>query len=51
MRNGTVVGRIESGSCFGEANFSEASRRDAVIEADENVAMLKVTGTLLDNDG
>ena len=30
---------------------SEASRRDAVIEADENVAMLKVTGTLLDNNG
>jgi len=48
MRNGAVVGRIEAGSCFGEANFAEASRRDAVIEADEAVTMLKVTGTLLE---
>jgi CRP-like cAMP-binding protein len=47
-RNGAPVGRIDAGSCFGEANFSEASRRDAVIEADDNVTMLKVTGTLLE---
>jgi len=48
VRNGAVVGRIEAGSCFGEANFAEASRRDAVTEADEAVTMLKVTGTLLE---
>lgn len=47
-RNGEVVGRIESGGCFGEAGFAEGSRRDAVIEAEGQVTLLKVTATLLE---
>jgi eukaryotic-like serine/threonine-protein kinase len=48
IRNGDIVGRIETGGCFGEAAFAEGSRRDAVIEAEGNVTLLKVTATLLE---
>jgi len=48
LRNGEIVGRIETGGCFGEAAFAEGSRRDAVIEAEGNVTLLKVTATLLE---
>ena len=47
-RYGRVVGRIDSGGCFGEATFAEGSRRDAVIEAEDPVQLLKVTATLLE---
>jgi CRP-like cAMP-binding protein len=47
-RGGRVVGRIDSGGCFGEATFAEGSRRDAIIEAEEQVQLLKVTATLLE---
>jgi serine/threonine protein kinase len=48
LRNGEIIGRIETGGCFGEAAFAEGSRRDTVIEADGNVMLLKVTATLLE---
>ena len=48
LRNGEIIGRIETGGCFGEAAFAEGSRRDAVIEAEGNVTLLKVTATLLE---
>ena len=48
IRNGDIVGRIETGGCFGEAAFAEGSRRDAVIEAEGNVTLLKVAATLLE---
>jgi eukaryotic-like serine/threonine-protein kinase len=47
-RGGELVGRVETGGCFGEASFSEGSRRDAVIEADGQVTLLKVAATLLE---
>jgi CRP-like cAMP-binding protein len=47
-RSGRMVGRIDSGGCFGEATFAEGSRRDAVIEAEDQVQLLKVTATLLE---
>ena len=47
-RAGEPVGRIDTGGCFGEASFSEGSRRDAVIEAEGQVTLLKVTATLLE---
>ncbi len=47
-RGGRVVGRIDSGGCFGEASFSEGARRDAAIEAEDPVQLLKVTATLLE---
>ena len=48
IRNGDIVSRIETGGCFGEAAFAEGSRRDAVIEAEGNVTLLKVAATLLE---
>ena len=48
IRNGEIVGRIETGGCFGEAAFAEGSRRDAAIEAEGSVTLLKVTATLLE---
>ena len=47
-RGGEVIGRIETGGCFGEAGFAEGSRRDSVIEAEGQVTLLKVTATLLE---
>jgi hypothetical protein len=47
-RNGDIVSRIETGGCFGEAAFAEGSRRDAVIEAEGSVTLLKVAATLLE---
>jgi CRP-like cAMP-binding protein len=47
-RNGEVVGRVDTGGCFGEASYAEGSRRDTVIEADGPVTLLKVTATLLE---
>ena len=48
IRNGDIVSRIETGGCFGEAAFAEGSRRDAVIEAEGSVTLLKVAATLLE---
>ncbi|MFO1407045.1 MAG: serine/threonine-protein kinase [Steroidobacteraceae bacterium] len=47
-RTGDSVGRVETGGCFGEASFSEGSRRDTVIEAEGPVTLLKVPATLLE---
>jgi serine/threonine protein kinase len=47
-RDNAVVSRIETGGCFGEAAFAEASRRDSVISADGPATLLKVTATLLE---
>jgi len=47
-RNGEVIGRIETGGCFGEAGFAEGSRRESVIETEGQVTLLKVTATLLE---
>jgi CRP-like cAMP-binding protein len=47
-RGGEVVNNIETGGCFGEAVFADSSRRDALIEAEGPVTLLKVTATLLE---
>jgi uncharacterized cupin superfamily protein len=47
-RENEVVGRIETGGCFGEAAFAEATRRDSSIAADGPATLLKVTATLLE---
>ena len=47
-RGGDAVGVILAGGCFGEASYSEGSRRDTVAEAQEPVTLLKVTATLLE---
>jgi hypothetical protein len=43
-----LVGRVETGGCFGEAAFAEGSRRDTAIEAEGQLTLLKVTATLLE---
>jgi serine/threonine-protein kinase len=47
-RGGEVVNNIGTGGCFGEAVFADSSRRDALIEAEGPVTLLKVTATLLE---
>jgi hypothetical protein len=48
IRGGEVVGRVESGGCFGEAAFAEVSRRDTMIEAEAPTTLVKVAATLLE---
>ena len=47
-RGGDLVGRVETGGCFGEAAFAEGARRDTAIEAEGPLTLLKVTATLLE---
>lgn len=47
-RGESVVGRVETGGCFGEAAYSEGARRDTYITAESPVTLLKVTATLLE---
>jgi serine/threonine protein kinase len=47
-REGELLGRIETGGCFGEASYAEGVRQDAAIEADGSVTLLKVAATLLE---
>jgi len=47
-RDGSQVGSIETGGCFGEAAYSEGPRRDSTITAEGPVTLLKVTATLLE---
>jgi eukaryotic-like serine/threonine-protein kinase len=47
-RGGETLGRVETGGCFGEAGYSEGSRRESIIEADGQVTLVKVPATLLE---
>jgi len=47
-RNGAVVGRIDSGECFGETGYVKGARRTATIRAAAPVSVLKVSATLLE---
>ena len=47
-RNGTVVGRLETGSCFGETSYIKGAKRQATIVAGNNVTILRVSSTLLE---
>jgi serine/threonine protein kinase len=47
-RAGDLVGRVETGGCFGEAAFAEGSRRETAIEAEGPLTLLKVSATLLE---
>jgi serine/threonine protein kinase len=48
MRNGTAVGRIETGDCFGETGYVKGARRTATICAAGPVSTLRVSSTLLE---
>ena len=47
-RNGAAVGRLETGSCFGETSYVKGAKRQATIVADGNVTILRVSSTLLE---
>jgi len=43
-----TVGRLETGSCFGETSFVRGAKRQASIVADSEVTILQVSSTLLE---
>jgi serine/threonine protein kinase len=47
-RNGQAVGRLESGSCFGETSYVRGARRQASIFAEGDATILQVSSTLLE---
>jgi serine/threonine protein kinase len=47
-RNGRAVGRLESGSCFGETSYVRGARRQASIFAEGDATILQVSSTLLE---
>jgi serine/threonine protein kinase len=47
-RVGKTVGRLETGSCFGETSYVRGAKRQATILADSEVTILQVSSTLLE---
>jgi hypothetical protein len=47
-RNGSAVGCLEAGDCFGETSYVSDVKRTATIRAEEDVAILSVSATLLE---
>ena len=47
-RNGAPVGRLDTGSCFGETSYVRGAKRQATIVADSDVTILQVSSTLLE---
>jgi len=47
-RHGRVVGRLETGSCFGETSFVRGAKRQASILAETPATILQVSSTLLE---
>jgi hypothetical protein len=47
-RHGKVVGRLDSGECFGETSYVRGAKRTATIKADGEVTVMKVSSTLLE---
>jgi CRP-like cAMP-binding protein len=45
---GKTVGRLETGSCFGETSYVRGAKRQATILADSEVTILQVSSTLLE---
>ncbi len=46
--NEMVVGTFEAGDCFGEVGFNSDAKRTSTITAEESVAVLSVSATLLE---
>ena len=47
-REGLKVGRLEAGDCFGETSYLRGAKRQAAVVADEEVTILRVSATLLE---
>lgn len=48
VSNGSAVGTMQSGNCFGESSYVSGSKRTATIKAKGNVTILSVSATLLE---
>ncbi|MDP6437496.1 MAG: serine/threonine-protein kinase [Gammaproteobacteria bacterium] len=46
--NGVTVGQMETGNCFGESSYVSGTKRTATIKAQDNVEVLSVSATLLE---
>jgi len=46
--NGTSLGVLESGACFGETSYVRGAKRTASIKADGPVTILRVSSTLME---
>ncbi|MFK7886671.1 MAG: protein kinase [Gammaproteobacteria bacterium] len=47
-RSGAAVGGLSKGDCFGEASYVADARRTATIKANDEVTLLRVSSTLLE---
>jgi serine/threonine protein kinase len=47
-RNGSSVGLLSMGECFGETSYVQGAKRSATIRATDGVTVLKVSSTLLE---
>jgi len=48
MRNGRSVGQIEAGDCFGETSYLRGAKRQATIQAANELTLMKVSSTLIE---
>jgi CRP-like cAMP-binding protein len=47
-RDGALVGRLEAGDCFGESSYLRGAKRQAAVVAGNDVTILRVSSTLLE---
>jgi serine/threonine protein kinase len=47
-RDGALVGRLEAGDCFGESSYLRGAKRQAAVMAGNEVTILRVSSTLLE---
>jgi serine/threonine protein kinase len=47
-RDGALVGRLEAGDCFGESSYLRGAKRQAAVMAGNDVTILRVSSTLLE---
>jgi len=48
VRNGDVVGTLEAGDCFGETSYLRGAKRQATIQAQSDLTLMKVSSTLIE---
>jgi len=46
--NGVNVGQLTNGECFGETSYVHGAKRQASIQADGQVTILRVSSTLME---
>ena len=48
MSNGDSLGKLDNGDCFGETSYVRGAKRQASIQADGQVTILRVSSTLME---